>query len=60
MTTLREDALVALQACDLAAKIQLTRALDLARPVGAAPQLPEPAGVQGGAARHAGSCRTSN
>ena len=47
MTTLREDALVALQACDLAAKIQLTRALDLARPVGAAPQLPEPAGVPG-------------
>jgi len=47
MTTLREDALAALLACDAAAKIRLTRALDLARPVGAALELPEPLGVPG-------------
>jgi len=47
MTTLREDALAALLACDVATKIRLTRALDLARPVGAELPLAEPAGVPG-------------
>ena len=47
MTTLREDALVALQAGDVATKIQLTRGLALSRPVGAALRLSEPAGVPG-------------
>jgi len=47
MTTLREDALAALLACDVATKIRLTRALDLARPAGAALALAEPAGVPG-------------
>ena len=47
MTTLREAALAALLARDMAAKIALTQALDPAQPVGAAQPLAEPAEVPG-------------
>ena len=47
MTTLREAALAALLARDMAAKIALTQALDPAQPAGAAQPLAEPAGVPG-------------
>jgi uncharacterized ferritin-like protein (DUF455 family) len=47
MTTLRQSALAALLACDVAAKIRQTRAIDLDQPSGAALQLAEPAGVPG-------------
>ncbi|MFL6628614.1 MAG: ferritin-like domain-containing protein [Vitreoscilla sp.] len=47
MTTLRQDALAALRLCDVAAKIQCTRALDFARPVGPGLRLADPGDVPG-------------
>lgn len=47
MTTLREAALVALQTCDMATKIQQTQALDPSAPIGAALRLSVPDGIPG-------------